>query len=103
MNQRFLLPQRRRCETFELKHGDQNAVYMITVGFYEDGRIGEVFINGAKSGSGMEGVTHDGAILLSLALQYGVPLDTIRHAIGRNLDGSAATIIGAVIDRIEES
>jgi ribonucleoside-diphosphate reductase alpha chain len=100
MSERRILPQRRRCETFTMRHGAQNALYAITVGYYWDDRVGEVFISGAKSGSDMESVTHDGAILLSLALQYGVTLDTIQHAISRNSDGSAATIIGAVVDRI---
>ena len=100
MNGRSMLPQRRRAVTFEMKHGGQNDVYMITVGLYPDDRVGEVFINGAKSGSDMEGVTHDSAILLSLALQHGVPLEVIRKAVGRNVDGSPQTIVGAVIDRI---
>lgn len=99
---RDLLPARRRAETFEIKHGGQNTVFAISVGFYDDGRPGEVFISGAKSGSDMASATHDGAILLSLALQHGVPLKTIQHALSRNADGSAATIIGVVVDKLTE-
>lgn len=100
MSGRYLLPQRRLSETFELKHGEQNAPFTVTTGFYQDGTVGEVFINGPKSGSDMAAVTHDGAILLSLALQHGVPLNVIKHAVRRNADGKASTIIGAVVDRI---
>jgi hypothetical protein len=100
MNTRSTLPQRRRSETFELKHGGQNTSFAVTFGFYSDGRVGEVFISGAKAGSEVEAVARDGAVLLSMALQYGVPFETIRHAITRNGDGSPSTIIGAVVDRL---
>jgi hypothetical protein len=88
--------------TFEVKHGGQNAVFAVTVGLYPDDRPGEVFIDGAKSGSDMASTTHDGAILLSLALQHGVPLETIKGAVSRNLDGKATSIIGVVVDKLTE-
>jgi hypothetical protein len=98
---RDLLPMRRRNETFNMRFGEQNALYTITLGYYDDGRIGECFIDGAKAGSGMHAITHDAAMLLSLILQHGVPLSTVRRAVSRNADGKASTIIGAVIDQIE--
>lgn len=97
---RELLPMRRRSETFNMRFGGQLTEFAITVGYYLDGRVGEVFIDGAKAGTEMNTITHDGAVLLSLGLQYGVPLTTMQHAISRNPDSTAATIIGAVIDRI---
>jgi hypothetical protein len=97
---RELLPQRRASETFDMMWGGQNTKFTITLGRYEDGRVGEVFISGAKAGSEMEAVTRDGAILLSLALQHRVPLSTIRHAVTRNGDGTASTIIGAIVDKV---
>jgi len=103
MTARNTLPQRRHAETFELRHGGQNTVFAITVGRHLDGSIGEVFINGAKAGSGTEAIARDGAVLLSIALQYGVPLDTIKHAITRESDGSPSTIVGAVVDRLTET
>jgi len=100
MTARNTLPQRRYGETFDLRHGGQNTAFTVTVGFYPDGRPGEVFISGAKVGSEVEAVARDGAVLLSIALQYGVPLETITHAITRNGDGSPSTIVGAVVDRL---
>lgn len=97
---RELLPMRRHCETFNMTFGGQLTTFAVTVGYYNDGRPGEVFIDGAKSGTEMIAITRDGAVLLSLGLQYGVPLTTMQHAITRNADSTAATIIGAVIDRI---
>ena len=97
---RFTLPQRRMSETFDLRHGGKNTVFSVTLGRYPGGEVGEVFISGAKVGSEVEAVARDGAVLLSLALQYGVPLETIKHAITRESDGSATTIVGAVVDRL---
>ena len=97
---REMLPQRRESETFEMRWGGQNTLFFITLSRYEDGRIGEVFISGAKTGSDTESVTRDGAVLISLALQHGVSLETIKHAITRNLNGDPSSIVGAVVDRI---
>lgn len=97
---RDILPNRRYGETFSIKRPD--STYSVTLGFYDTGRIGEVFITGPKVGSDTAAVARDGAVLLSLALQFGVPLETMRHAITREADASAATIIGAVIDRLSD-
>jgi hypothetical protein len=97
---RDLLPQRRRAETFTLQYGGQNTVFDITTGHYPDGEVGEVFVSGAKVGSEMESVTRDAAVILSLAIQHGVPLDTIRHAIARDRHGVAQSVIGCVVDKI---
>jgi hypothetical protein len=100
MNTRRVLENRRLAENFELRHGGQNTAFTITIGRFPNGEIAEVFIAGSKSGSSFDAVARDGAILLSLALQHHVPLETIRHAMTREADGSASTIVGAVVDEI---
>jgi len=102
MTDRNVLPNRRSGENFELRHGGKNTSFVITLGRYPDGRVGEVFISGAKAGSEVDAVARDGAILLSLCMQFGVPLETIKHAVTREPDGSASTIVGAVVDRLTE-
>ena len=99
---RNALPNRRLNETFEIRHGGKNTAFQITIGRYGglDSPIGEVFIAGAKAGSEVDAVARDGAILLSLCMQHGVPLETIKHAMTRERDGSASTIVGAVVDRL---
>ena len=72
------LPQRRASENFDIEFGGIGRAHQITVGFYSDGSIGEVFIDGGKSGQDAEAIARDGAILLSLALQYGAALANIR-------------------------
>jgi ribonucleoside-diphosphate reductase alpha chain len=49
----------------------------ITVGLYQDGTPGEVFITMAKEGSTIGGLMDTIATLISLALQYGVPVDSL--------------------------
>jgi len=102
MTARLTLPQRRRAETFELCHGGQNTPFQITVGYYPDDRVGELFIAGGKSGSDLEAIAREGAIMFSLAIQYGAPLDVVQRAILREQNGEPSTIIGAAIDRLME-
>ena len=71
-------------------------------GRLDDGTHGEVFISGGKSGEAVEAIARDGAVLLSLALQYGVDLANIRSAITRDGQAEPSTIIGAVVDRLSE-
>ena len=49
----------------------------ITVGLYPDGRPGELFIKMAKQGSTISGLMDTIGVLTSLALQYGVPVQTL--------------------------
>lgn len=49
----------------------------LNCGHYEDGQLGEVFINIAKQGSTLSGLLDTLATAVSIALQYGVPLDVL--------------------------
>jgi ribonucleoside-diphosphate reductase alpha chain len=97
---REMLPQRRRSITFTLDWGGLKAPHLITIGHYDDGRIGEVFIGGGKSGEQVEAIARDGAVLLSIAMQMGADLASIRHAITRDSQGQPLSIVGAVIDQL---
>jgi len=100
MTERRALPMRRHCETFELEFGGLLKSHTVTVGFYDDGRPGEVFISGGKSGEQVEAIARDGAVLLSMALQHGVALETIKHAVTRDGQEQPSSIIGAVVDAL---
>ena len=93
---RRLLPQRRLAETLDLVFRNQPVT--ITAGFFPDGTLGEVFIDTGKSGADLAHVARDAAVVISLALQHGVPVASIRHAVTRCNDGSPASILGAVVD-----
>ncbi len=64
------LPSRRPNETIDLEIN--GTLYAVTVGYYPDGRVAEVFTHGAKVGSTMDAILDDACILFSLLLQYGV-------------------------------
>ena len=95
---RRTLPQRRTAETFDLRFWNQS--FTVTVGFYPDGTPGEVFIDGGKTGQDIQSTARDAAVLLSLALQHGVPPDIIRHAITRGASEEPASILGAIVDAL---
>ena len=75
------LPDRRHHWLYRFECGGQH--YTGGIGRFDDGRISEVFINGTKAGSTAEANAQDAAIIASLALQQGCPLETIRHALAR--------------------
>ena len=99
MTTRRALPQRRFCETFKLRRMQANRAYHITVGYYDgdDRAPGEVFIAGAKAGQEIEAILRDAAVLISLCLQHGVPLETVQHALTKDDDGKHSSVIGAIM------
>ena len=70
---RFSMPDRRKGYIQKATIGD-HKVYLHT-GEYEDGKIGEIFIDTSKEGELVKDLMNNFAIAVSLGLQYGVPLD----------------------------
>jgi ribonucleoside-diphosphate reductase alpha chain len=66
------LPRKRNSKTFSFRVADCHGY--VTVGEYEDGRPGEIFLKVAKQGSTLAGIMDAFAISVSHGLQYGVPL-----------------------------
>lgn len=66
------LPRRRVSKTFSFRVADCHGY--VTVGEYEDGRPGELFLKVSKQGSTLAGIMDAFAISVSHGLQYGVPL-----------------------------
>jgi len=66
------LPRSRRSRTMEFRVADCKG--FVTVGEYDDGRPGELFIRVSKQGSTLAGIMDAFAIAVSHGLQYGVPL-----------------------------
>ena len=73
INKRFSMPDRRKGYIQKASIGD-HKVYLHT-GEYEDGKIGEIFIDTSKEGELVKALMNNFAIAISLGLQYGVPLD----------------------------
>jgi ribonucleoside-diphosphate reductase alpha chain len=97
------LPDRRFAETMNFSVDGQN--YICTIGRFPDtGQLAEIFINSSmKLGSMADINAIDGAFAVSLALQYGCPLEVLRSGMKRNADNSPQGPLGAALDTIKES
>jgi hypothetical protein len=92
------LPNRRRAETFEVRcHG---LHYTVTVARFTNGRLAEVFLQNSKPGSQSDINARDAAVVCSIALQHGVPLETIRKALLRDPRGQPSSPLGVALDII---
>tara|TARA_B100001989_G_scaffold240219_1_gene205095 strand:+ start:48 stop:872 length:825 start_codon:yes stop_codon:yes gene_type:complete len=88
---RFSMPDRRKGYIQKATIGD-HKVYLHT-GEYEDGKIGEIFIDTSKEGELVKALMNNFAIAVSLGLQYGVPLDEFVSAfIGTNFEPSGKVV-----------
>ena len=87
MTARARLPNRRPSVTQTLEVANQAFA---TVGFDEHGRPREVFLTGAKEGSLLAAILTDAAVVISVALQHGVPGAALAKSVGRLPAGPAA-------------
>jgi hypothetical protein len=94
---RHRLQNRRPHWQYRFESGGQ--FYTGGIGRFDDGRIAEIFINGAKVGSAAEANAQDAAIVASLALQHGCPLETLRHALIRT--GGSGGPLARLLDEVE--
>ena len=78
IGKRFSMPDRRKGYIQKVSIGN-HKVYLHT-GEYEDGKIGEIFIDTSKEGELVKALMNNFAIAISLGLQYGVPLDEFVNA-----------------------
>jgi ribonucleoside-diphosphate reductase alpha chain len=69
------LPDERQSVTHKFRVGEQEGY--LTVGLYDEGTPGEIFVNISKEGSTIRGLMDSVAVLTSVALQYGVPLQNL--------------------------
>jgi hypothetical protein len=94
------LPNRRWSESFDIE--SQGLWFTATVSRFDDGGVAEIFLQNHKAGS-MAGINaQDAAVVCSIALQYGVPLEIIRRALMRNANGQASGPLAEALDQISE-
>jgi hypothetical protein len=98
MSGREHLPNRRGSGVFDFEH--RGLRFTGSFSRFSDGRIGEVFLQNHKNSSGADVIVRDGAVITSIALQFGAPLETLTNAILRDPDGEAASPIGAALDLV---
>ena len=91
-NARFKMPDRRKGYIQKAQIGD-HKVYLHT-GEYDDGKIGEIFIDTNKEGELVKAMMNNFAIAISLGLQYGVPLEEYVDAFIDTIFEPSGNVIG---------
>jgi hypothetical protein len=92
------LANRRPCSTFSFECN--GLTYSATIARFSDGRLAEIFLGNSKAGSHSDSAAKDSAVVASLALQHGVPLEVIRKALLRDSHGRASSPLGCALDLI---
>jgi hypothetical protein len=101
MMSRETLPNRRQIQTLKFEHG--GIKHHCSVSKFEDGRTAEVFVDAGKVNSDVQSMMRDGAILISLALQFGCPIKTLQHAMTRGENNEPATPLGKLLDIVRSN
>jgi len=96
MSHRQRLDNRRLCENFAFQCAGMD--FVASVGRFPNGNLAELFISNHKCGSDADTAAKDSAVVCSVALQYGVPVETIRKALMRDSQGKANGPLGKVLD-----
>jgi hypothetical protein len=101
MTARERLPDRRASVSFNFDCGPQ--YYIATISYFPgSARLAEIFLSNSRAGSDIDAAAKDSAVVASIALQHGVPVETIRKALLRDAHGRASSPLGAVLDLLAE-
>jgi hypothetical protein len=90
------LANRRASETFSFRCN--GMPYSATVSRFSDGRLAEIFISNGKAGSDADAAARDSGIVCSIGLQFGAPVEVVRHALLRGTRGEASSPLGVALD-----
>jgi len=94
-------PDRRDGELVTFDH--DGVRYTAQFSRDDGGKISELFLNGAKEGTTANIVARECAVILSIAVQCGAPLETLYAALPKLHDGSPAGPVGRALSLIAES
>jgi ribonucleoside-diphosphate reductase alpha chain len=89
------LPSRRAADVVSFEY--EGRTWSATFGWFADGRLGEVFLSAWKD-SHLAAMAQEAAILASLALQFGCPLATLKHALAGRDAGPIASALALVAE-----
>jgi hypothetical protein len=90
------LLDRRASESFSFRWN--GILFAATISRFSDGRLAEIFLTNGKVGSDADAAARDSAVVCSLALQFGAPVETIRRAMLRDAQSVAASPLGQALD-----
>jgi hypothetical protein len=98
MSERKRLPHRRGSTTYNLEA--VGLTFTATASWFNDGQLGELFLQNHKVNSTAGIMAADAAIAASLALQFGCPVETLRKALCRDARGNATGPLGVALDKL---
>lgn len=104
-DRRERLPNRRVAETLEFVHAGPTGShhkYRATLGFYENGQLGEIFLSSNKTGTDLFVASQEVGLLASFALQAGIAPETLRESTPRTSEGKPETALGTLLDILAE-
>ena len=78
----------------------KSLAYTATISRYPNGDLAEIFVSNSKAGSHSDSAAKDSAVICSIALQHGISVDVIRHALLRDSHGRASSPLGQALDII---
>jgi hypothetical protein len=94
------LANRRPSESFSFQCN--GLAYRATISRFPDDRLAEIFLSNHRAGSHADAAARDSAVVCSLALQHGVPIQTIQHALLRHARGVAESPLGDALDHLTD-
>src|SRR4051812_27369022 len=100
MSERHRPPHRRLAISSTVEHAGFR--FRLQTGYFENGTLGEIFIDAEKQNTAVDAVASDAAILISLLLQRGSCPAEIGHALRRDPRGAPASLIGAAVDALKQ-
>ena len=89
------LPNRRAAEKVDFSHDGLN--YTLTFSHFSDGRLAEIFLDADNVGSPVHTMAKDMATVVSIALQYGVPVREIVESLSQERNGLMRGPLGAAL------
>jgi hypothetical protein len=100
MSNRKRLENRRASTTFNFDCGRHR--FTATVSYFPGtNQLAEIFLGNGRAGSDVDTAAKDSAVVASICLQAGVPVDVIRHALLRDANGTASGPLGVALDNLE--
>jgi hypothetical protein len=101
MTPRQRLPDRRASE--QIGFFCCGFEFTATISRFPDGRLAEIFLANGKCGSDSDVSARDAAVVASIALQYGVPVEVLRKALMRDSAGQPSGPLGTALDLLAEA
>jgi hypothetical protein len=94
---RSRLPNRRASISFNFECGPHS--YIATVSYFPGTHdLAEIFLGNGRAGSDIDAAAKDSAVVCSIALQFGVPVEMIRKALLRDSQRRPSGPLGAALD-----